>query len=164
MQKVLSIQEQIKQLGLLYFALIAGQLGVAIFLFFLIEDNLSETSNGAVGGSLLPIIITLFCLMSLGMSFYIYNQRKESGRQLKGLLDEKLAHYRQSFIIRASLIEGSNFIALIFYFFIERNYLYLVLFAIGIGAFLLIRPTVDRIVEDYQLSANEQNELRNSLK
>ncbi len=164
MQKVLTIQEQIKQLSLLYLALISGQFLMAILLFFLLEENVSQVSDGTAGGSLLPIIIAFFCLMSIGMSFFIYNQRKEIGRQLKGTLEEKLEHYRASFITRAALLEGSNLVALLFYFFIERNYFYLVLFALGMGAFALIRPTVDRIIEDYQLSTSEQSELQDSLK
>ena len=83
---------------------------------------------------------------------------------MKGTLEEKLEHYRASFITRAALLEGSNLVALLFYFFIERNYFYLVLFALGMGAFALIRPTVDRIIEDYQLSTSEQSELQDSLK
>jgi hypothetical protein len=162
MQKALNVYEQIKQLGLLYFALIAGQLGVAPLLFLFVEDT-SQSSTGVVGGSWLPVAVTFFCLMSVGMSFFIYNQRKESGRKLKGALEEKLEHYRTSFITRAGLLEGSNLVALIFYFFVERNYIYLVLFAVGMVAFSLIRPSLDRIIEDYQFSASEQNELRNSL-
>jgi len=76
MQKVLTIQEQIKQLGLLYLALISGQFLMAILLFFFLEENVSQVSDGAAGGSLLPIIIAFFCLMSIGMSFFIYNQKK----------------------------------------------------------------------------------------
>ncbi len=163
MQKALSIQEQIKQLGLLYFALIAGQLVAAPLLFLLIEDNSSQSSDGAIGGNWLPLAVSIFCLMSIGMSFFIYNQRKESGRQLNSALEEKLEHYRTSFITRAGLIEGSNLVALIFYFFIERNYIYLVLFVVGIASFILIRPSVDKIIEDYQLSTSEQSELQNAL-
>jgi hypothetical protein len=164
MQKVLSTQDQIKQLDFLYLALIAGQLGMAILLLLFLEDNTVQTSNGVSGNGFLPLLIAFSSVMSIGMSFFIYNKRKEIGRQLKGTLEEKLAHYRTSFFVRASMIEGANLAVLLIYFFIERNYFYLLLFAVGISSFLLIRPTVDRIVEDYQLSASEQSELRNSLK
>jgi len=163
MLKESNIQAQFNQLGLLYFASIVGQLGIFILLFFFTEDNTSQVTDGAMGDNTLPLIIALFCLMSIGMSFFMYNKRKESGRQLEGSLDEKIGHYRQSFIIRAAMIEGPNLAVLIFYFFIERNYFYLLLFAIGMSAFLLIRPTIDRIVEDYQLSVDEQRELRTTL-
>jgi len=164
MQKELSIQEQVKQLGILYLALIAGQIGMFIVLFFVIENNPTETTDGALGGGFMPLIISLFSVMSIAMAFLIYNKRKENGRQLEGGLHDKLAHFRTSFMVRAAVIEGVNFLALIVYFFIDDNYLYLVIFAIGISAFFLIRPTIDRLIEDYQLSANEQSELRNSLK
>lgn len=163
MQQELSIGEQVKQIGILYIALIAGQLLMATVLFFFVEEQTSELSDGAAAGSSMFMIIASFCVMTVGMSFFIYNKRKESGRQLEGL-NEKLGHYRQSFMIRAGLIEGANLAALLVYFFVERNFLYLLLFAIGIAAFLLIRPTNDRIIEDYQLSLDEQSELRNSLK
>lgn len=164
MQKPMSIQEQVKQNEVLYFALLAGQLGIAIVLFLFIENPAAQSANGASGSNFEALIIALFCASAIGMSFFLYNKRKESGRQLKGSLEEKLVHYRQSFIMRAAMIEGVNLVALIFYFFVEKNYVYLLLFALGIGAFLLIRPTVDRMAEDYQLSANEQNELRSLVK
>ena len=165
MQKELSVQEQIKQMGILYLALIAGQLGMFAVLFFVAGNIISEpeSGDGAIGGSSLALIFALFCMMAIGMSFFIYNKRKESGRQLTGDLVEKLTHYRASFMVRAALIEGANLLALIVYFFIESNYVLLLLFAIGIAAFLLIRPTIDRIVEDYQLSSSEQSELRNAV-
>ena len=163
MQNESSIQTQIKQLGLLYFVVIAGQFAVFLILFLFAEDNTSKTYDGAVGDNTLPLIIALFCMTSIGMSFFMYNKRKESGRQLQVPLVEKFTHYRLSFITQAAMIEGPNLTMLIFYFFIERNYFYLLLFAIGMSAFLLIRPTADRLVEDYQLSANEQSELRTNL-
>ena len=165
MQKELSIHEHVKQLGILYFALIAGQLGMFAALFFVADSLQSnpESVDGAIGGSSIALIFSLFCLMAIGIAFFIFNKRKENGRQLTGSLVEKLTHYRASFMVRAALIEGANLLALIVYFFIESNYVLLLLFAIGIAAFLFIRPTVDRIVEDYQLSSSEQSELRNAV-
>ena len=162
MHNELSVQEHIKQLGILYFALIAGQLLVAVLLFMFAEDRSAQEADGAVGDSTISLVVAFFCLMSIGMSFFLYNKRKEIGRKLTGTTSDKLTHYRSSFLVRAAMIEGANLVALIFYFFIERNMVFLVLFALGIAAFLIIRPTVDRIVEDYQLSASEQSELRNS--
>ena len=164
MQKDLSNNEQVKQIGILYYALLVGQLAMAVLLFLFVESKSSESVDGATGGSSMSLIIVFICVSMIGMAFFIYNKRKESGRQLTGNLKDKLVHYKASFMVRASLIEGANLIALIAYFFIENNYVFLVLFAIGIGGFIMIRPTVDQVAVDYRLSANEQSELRNSLK
>jgi len=132
-------------------------------LFFFTNENTYQETDGATIDSTLSLMIALFCMMSIGMSFFMYAKRKENGRQLEGTLDEKFAHYQQCFIIRAAMLEGPNLAVLMFYFFFERNYFYLLLFAIGMNAFMLIRPTIDRIVEDYQLSTDEQRELRTTL-
>lgn len=164
MQKQSSHQEQIKQMEILYLGLITGQLLIFLLLFFFVGDAPAEQADGGViGGSTMVIAIAIFCLTSIGAGFMLYNKRKEEGRRLQGSVGDKLVHYRTGFLLCGALIEGANLVALIIHFFIEKNMIYLVLFAIGIGAFLLIRPTTDRIIEDYQLSATEQSELRNSL-
>ena len=164
MQKELGSQEQLKQLGILYLGLISGQLLIFILLFFFAKENFVPAIDGAEGDSSMAIIIAFCCLMAIGTSFFIFNKRKELGRQLEGSLSEKLTHYRLSFLTRAAMIEGANLLALFSYFFMESNYVFLALFVIGISAFFYIRPTADRIAEDYQLSSTEQSELRNALK
>lgn len=164
MQKKLSCQEQIKQMGILYLGLITGQLLIFLLLFLFVDGVPAEqVGSGVIEGNTMVIAIAIFCLTSIGAGFFLFNKRKEEGRRLPGEVGDKLMHYRTGFLIRGALIEGANLVALVVHFFIEKNMIYLVLFAIGIGAFLLIRPTTDRIIEDYQLSANEQSELRSSL-
>jgi hypothetical protein len=161
----MSIRKQISQINILYLALLSGQLMIFLLLFLFMGDNAAEQIAEEVSGSnSLTLIIPFFCVATIGGAFLLYNKRKEEARQLSGSIEDKLVHYRVSFLIRAAMIEGANLVALLFYFFIERNIVYLVLFALGIGAFVLIRPTVDRFAEDYQLSASEQSELRSSLK
>jgi len=166
MQKDLSVVEQFKQIGILYYSLLAGQLSIAVLLFFFVEakSDTGQATEGAVGGSSMSLIVAFICVVAISTAFFVYNKRKEIGRRLSGDITDKLAHYRASFMVRAAMIEGANLTALMFYFFVEKNIVFLVLFAIGIGAFIMIRPTVDQIAEDYQLSASEQSQLRDSLK
>lgn len=161
----MNIREQISQIGILYLALLSGQLMIFLLLFLFMQDNAAEQiAEEAYGSNSLTLIIPFFCVATIGGAFLLYNKRKEAGRRLSGSIEDKLMQYRVSFLIRAAMIEGANLVALLFYFFIERNIVYLFLFALGIGAFVLIRPTADRFAEDYQLSASEQSELRSSLK
>ena len=65
--------------------------------------------------------------------------------------------------MRAALLEDPNLAMILLYFFVSSSMIFLVLLAIGLGLFLMIKPTADRISQDYQLSGSEQNELRNAM-
>ncbi len=163
MAQILSIKEQIKQINILYFALFSGQILLAVVMIFLINTaSTVETEAVNTVDSSMTMIAAMISVTAIGLAFFLYNKRKVEGAGLKANLETKLAHYRASFILRAALIEGANLVAILFYF-IEGNLFYLILFVIGIAAFLFIRPSVRQISEDYQLSGTEQSELQNAL-
>lgn len=163
MAKPLSIKEQINQNNILYLALFGGQMMLALVMVF-INNTTATAESEAVStiDSSYTMIAALITVGAIALSFFLYNKRKAEGARLAGDLEGKLAHYRASFVMRASLIEGANLVAILFYF-SEGNVFYLILFTIGIAAFLMVRPTVPKIIEDYQLSSTEQQELQNAV-
>lgn len=163
MPQILSVKEQIQQINILYIALFAGQMILALVIIFLMNQSSTvESETASTVDSSWTLIAAMISVSAIGLAFFLYNKRKEEGTALSGGLASKLAHYRVSFTLRAALIESANMVAILFYF-MEGNIFYLILFAVGIAAFLLIRPSVPKIIEDYQLSASEQSEFQNAL-
>ncbi len=156
-------KEHLQQLNILFIALITGQAMIAFILFNFVlpvdgEDSMVMPSFDPI--IIVGVMIFIFAVMA---SFFLYNKRKIEGGKLEGKLMEKLSHYRTSFIMRAALLEGANLVMIMFFFFVNRSMLFMIFFAIGFALFVAIRPSLDRIIQDYQLSGSEQNELRNSI-
>lgn len=156
-----SPQEHLKSMNILYLALLGGQLMMFVMLYFAFETPEEAGNDVSVAGGfdIITIAMIFFFVSAAGMSFFLYNKRKQEGQNLKSSLMEKLTHYRSSFILRLALLEGANLTMLLIYFFVSKNMIFLILFGLGIALFLMARPTVDRIVQDYQLSGSEQREL-----
>ena len=159
-------KEHLQQMNILFFALLAGQLMIVAFMYFFVgKQPLDNGAEMSVASGIDPILIVgcLIFVAAVSASFFMYNKKKVEGAQLSGTLMEKLGHYRTSFVMRAALLEGPNLVMIMLYFFVSSNMIFMVLLAIGIALFLMIRPTADRIAEDYQLSGSEQNELRAAM-
>ncbi len=161
-RKAQNPKEILQQINILFFALIAGQLLIFFALFFAV-GQLERTSFGpdeSLSVDPLTLIGSIIFFSALGLSFFLYKKRKEAGAQMSGSLMEKLEHYRKSFIIRVFFLEGGNLVAILYYFFISLDIIFVAYFGLGLLLFLMARPTADRISQDYQLSGAEQNELR----
>lgn len=159
-------QDLLKQMDILYLSMLGGQLILPALLFFMAGLTVVEIEESAVSafGGIDPILIfaCLIFFASVSASFYIFNKRKVEGAHLTGSLAQKLEHYRISFVIRAALLEGPNLVMILLYFFAKESIILILLFGFGMILFALIRPTTERIVQDYGLSGVEQSELRAS--
>lgn len=137
----ISIKDHLKNLNVLYLALIAGQVLICgIFLFLTIQGKEEATSHYIFIGPLLSIA-------TITAAFMLYNTHKKQAKKIKDE-DEKLLHHRSTNIIRWALLEGGNLINVIL-FFLEGNYIYLLFFAMGLLAFLMLRPTEKAFKEEY---------------
>jgi hypothetical protein len=61
--------------------------------------------------------------------------------------------------MRSAFLEGVNLVCIIFYL-LESNYFFLLLFFLGFGAFLLVRPSADNFKEQYRLTEEERKIFR----
>ena len=124
-----------KQLTTIYLALISGQILIAaIFVFIGNTENPTITTSGSVFNYLAPII-------SLGTIMLAFLLRDKFKQDAKSINDEKerAEHHRRSNLISWGLLGGGNLCMLVF-FFLEGNYLYLLLFSVGMAAFIFLRP------------------------
>lgn len=145
------------QLQIIYFSLFMGQVVIATIFYFLIQGETPNSDN------LLQYIGIGILLMNISVSTVLYSIRKKQGAQLKGSLIQRLEHFRVSSLIRWAMLEGANF-AVVIFMFIDKRPFDLVFFALGLGAFILTRPTVDMIAKDYELPNEMERELRNAVR
>lgn len=140
-------ETNIKNINIIYWALIMGQ--VSIFAIFLFLNQGTEATTGSV----LNYVSAALTVTCITIAFMLYNKHKDEAKTIKGEEEDKIEHYRKTSLIRWALIEGANLVALVF-FFLEGNYLYLLFFAIGMGVFFFLRPSKDALREDYGLQVD----------
>lgn len=138
-----NIKDHLKQLNIIYLALIAGQIMMCgIFLLLKIQEGGETTSTYIYIGPLISIA-------TITAAFAIHKTHKNKARKLT-IEEEKLGHHRVSNITRWALLEGGNLINVIF-FYLEGNYIYLMFFALGMIAFTMFRPTEKVFKEEYRI-------------
>ncbi len=144
-----------QQLRIIYFALIIGQIIYLLVAFILVSNNLialNENYNSVFGA-----IITLVVLGFIAGSKLYYNQAVE---KMKGeLLQEKIAAYRTSSIVRFALLETANILCITF-FLLTGDFLFVGMSLIVIGFFLINIPGRDKFISDFGLNPDEKNELK----
>lgn len=144
-----------KNLSMLYYALLAGQV-----MFLLIVTGL--TVGGIVEGyedleSIFLYAVPALLIGSVLFSNKIYKRRlPEIAANLN--LEDRLIQYRGLSILRFALIEGSVLFAIIAFFITGSNPMALFA-AAGILFFISLRPTKEKIIQDLQLSGGEIDKL-----
>lgn len=148
----ISTANEFKGNYIIYYALVAGQVLIALVLSYLMMGN--EISFSWKTESPLYLIAPILMLGCISFGSFLFIKRMEEAKTVKGL-SNKLEHYRSSIILRSGLLEGANLVCIIFYF-LEQNYFFLFLFFLGLGAFLLVRPSADNFREKYRLTEEER--------
>ncbi|MEM9819689.1 MAG: hypothetical protein AAF985_01400 [Bacteroidota bacterium] len=132
-----------QQINFIYLALIMGQVSIfAIFLFL-------KQGEEAIVGSTLNYVSAILSVSCITIAFMLLNKHKADAEAIT-VEEDKWEHYRKTSLLRWALLEGANLTALIC-FFVEGNYLYLLLFAVGMGAFAFLRPSKQFLRKHYQL-------------
>lgn len=141
---------------ILYYALVAGQVLIALVISYLMMD--SEITFSWDMNEPFYLIAPILILTCISMSSFLFSKKMEEAKNIKGLFS-KLEHYRSAIIIRSAFLEGANLACIMFYF-LEQNYFFLLLFFIGFGAFLLVRPSEEIFRKIYRLTEEERMEFR----
>lgn len=149
--------QEFKSNQIIWMAMLAGQVMIATIFIFLISGEEGRLSFSKFGDSIFMLVATVLTISCVFLSFYMYNKRKTEIPTLSDF-EEKLAHFKSTFILRAALLEGSVLTCLVFMF-MEKNLMYLLIALIPLCLFVMIRPTIDLFTHDYQLSNNERSQL-----
>ena len=156
----ISSNNEFKGIYILYYALVAGQVLIALIMSYLLID--AEKIFSWEMSNPFHLIAPILMLSSISISSFLFTKKMEEAKSIKGL-SEKLEHYRGAIILRSAMLEGANLVCIIF-FFLEQNYFFLLLFFIGFCAFLLVRPSEENFKEKYRLTEEERMEFRKMIK
>jgi len=137
---------------ILFFALLSGQTIYFIAGLFLIQ---SGNMNGFSGLNIVFMFVTpLVVFSSILASNFIYT-KQITGFDKSSSLEKKMVSYRKTNIINLALLEGAN-IFNISVMIITASYFFAALFVILIILFLLNRPTKEKFIMDYEVSADDE--------
>lgn len=136
---------------IIFFALFAGQtIYFIVGLFFIQSGNITLTPElNTIFMFITPVVI----LSSILASKFVYTKLVSSfDKSLP--LESKMISYRINNIIKLALLEGAN-IFNISIMIITVNYLYAAFFVIVITLFFFNRPTKEKFIVDYEVTADD---------
>jgi len=141
-----------RTLGILYLALLLGPIFMLITIMAMGNREMTDMELFRTIGPVISVI-------TMALSFVIYNSRKTQGQQILDL-HEKFLHFRTSTIIRSALLEGGNILLVMFMLLDSSDWIYLIFFAVSTGVFLLVKPTPSTFIEDYKLKDGEARAIK----
>ena len=144
-----------QQTSILYLALLAGQVLFSLVVLWLLY---SGSMNVGMEESVFVYLIPVFSISAIFGAYILQNRRNAAAAFLDDL-DEKVQHYRQTIITCGAILEGANLLAIIAALLTGQMY-YLLYFAIGLGAFVLLRPSIDKFKKMYRLSLQEAADMQ----
>lgn len=150
----MNTKELFRQINILYFALLAGQiLFCTVVVFAILDPETRQTGwPEAPFGLLVPVLLAGI----IPLVFFINNRQLQQAPAQENL-SAKIGHYRTLVILRSALIEGANLFCLVVLL-LENNSTFLIFFGAGLLLFLYFRPSVNEFLQHYQLSGAEKTE------
>ena len=137
---------------ILFFALLSGQTIYFIAGLFLIQ---SGNMNGFSGLNIVFMFVTPVVVLSSILASKLIYTKQITGFDKSSSLEKKMVSYRKTNIIKLALLEGAN-IFNISIMIITASYFFAALFVILIILFLLNRPTKEKFIMDYEVSADDE--------
>lgn len=133
----------IRQLQLIFYALVAGQVIFAGVCYYLIENEMFSTQDIAE----LRLVVPIAVVGAMAISYFLNEQLRQKASTLKSL-EAQAAHYKQRVILRLALLEGANLFAIVAYL-ITGKINFLLFFAVGLLLFYYFRPSEVEMERDY---------------
>ncbi len=147
------MKELFYKLRIIFTALLGGQFLFWIIVFFLYPENTSEEQSLS-GDDLYDTILPIFMLSMIFATYLIDKQRQQRGALLKSL-DQKIAYFRSSVLLRLALMELTNiFILIIILLEVKLNYS--IYFFIGVMAFFYFKPDLGKFRQEYGLTGEQK--------
>lgn len=137
-------------LKILFIALLSGQILVCVMVYFVAQP----TGNPNFAASDLVKYAPILMLLLDAVGFFLGKNRTAAAAQLADI-PKKFAAYRVAQVIKYGLTEGATMVAVILYF-ASGDLKMLALALVNIGVFATYFPAKAKIVNDLQLSSQEQ--------
>lgn len=138
-------------LNIIFIALLSGQTIYFLIGLFMIRSGNFEGFGGS--NTIFMFITPVVVLSSIVASKFIYaKQVTEFDKSLP--IEIKMVSYRTASIIRLALLEGANIFTISFMI-ITSNYFFAALFVVVITLFFFNRPTKEKFIMEYEVSADD---------
>jgi len=141
------MRAQIKVLQVVWMIMGLSQLILLAPALYILRKDLPRQD---IGGSSLLMVAILMLLIAAVFPEWWYRRRLPEGRSLKDP-EKKLEHYRAPLLLGWALAEASNMVACIAWM-LNRDPLYLGLFAVGFAVFYIRRADPERFARDYGMT------------
>ena len=148
-----NIKNQFSTIMIIYSAILIGLLFFGGFSYYLVENNIIESNQDSDG--VFRILIPIIGIISMFLSFKLYNSRISNSEKYKEL-SEKLLQYRSIKIMQWAILEGASFLSLVA-FLLTGNYFYVIVLLFLIGFIVLVRPSKENFINDFQVEGIEKN-------
>ncbi|MFD0749399.1 hypothetical protein ACFQZS_04550 [Mucilaginibacter calamicampi] len=147
----------IRTINIIHLALIAGQALFALVAF----TNSQQTTVKFDEHDQFTFIIPGFAIASFLISNFLFKTLIAKAVNLPDLLS-KLTGYQTALIVRMAALEAISLFAIVTYI-LTSNFLFLLISVILMVYGVIIRPTVDKIADDLQLSYDEKMQLQHYI-
>lgn len=144
-----------KQIRIIFFALIAGQLIYFFVALILVGNNSFAVDEDYEN---LPGFLALLIIVSLVISSKYLYRRLISAQTGNSTLDEKINSYRTNNIIKFALLEGANLISITFYL-LTGDFLYLAMFIIVLALNFIYFPGKEKFMMDFELTPEDMEKM-----
>lgn len=145
------IKNQHKITNTIYYALILNLIVFFIVVMVIIQNR--DVEAGSELDSIFTFVVPLIGFLVMLLSRAIYNRMISNLDSGSNTLN-KIAHFRKAKIISWALIEGGCFFALVASI-ITSNYLYIAVFILLFGYFIMLRPSGESLKRDMRLNSEE---------
>lgn len=150
------IKNQFSSIKIIYYVLVTGLITFFAFTLFFIQDRIADQSSNL--DSIFTIVVPLFGLMMMFISRKVYSQLFANYKSSNDL-SQKIEFYRKAKIVSWALVEGGCFFALVATI-LTVNYLYVAVFILLFGYFIMMRPSVESFVQEMRLNSKESALIR----
>jgi len=150
------IKNQFSSIKIIYYVLVTGLITFFAFTLFFIQDRITDQSSNL--DSIFTIVVPLFGLMMMFISRKIYSQLFANYKSSNDL-SQKIEFYRKAKIVSWAIVEGGCFFALVATI-LTVNYLYVAVFILLFGYFIMMRPSVESFVQEMRLNSKESALIR----
>jgi hypothetical protein len=148
-----SIQQILKSIRIIYFALLIGTISFfAAVLFLKYSGNTSVREIDLMTFQVFQLIAFIFGVGGIAGGIFIFNKK------IRSITTDdvigKLEIYRSAMIIRAATIEGACFMFIIGYFLFQVDF-FIIATLIGLGIMVFYFPTTARIAKELKITEKE---------
>ena len=154
----MNVKSYFRVLDLLFYALLGGQLFLAIMVLGLVKLLLFKTTIDPYNMLYYFTDLIIVAGTYYGGNF-IYNKMMQKIKDAENLIT-KFNLMRTAFIIKFALLEAGSFISLVFYI-LTTDYMFLIIAFMIILLFFISKMNKEKIINDMNLSSEEKQVLNN---